>query len=396
MVTIDSDLQSWILPLKQEEYAQLEKSILEDGCRDALIVWNDTIIDGHNRYAICMAHDIPFRTVEKSFDNKDDVKIWMVYNQIARRNLNAFQTGELGERIRPLIAAKAKEKEITHTKDGYQKSDNPPIDTNKEIIKTTKLSHDTQSRIKKIVEKAPENIKQQLRNGDKSINEVYKDIKKEEKLQERREELAQKTTEAQKLPDTITLYHGDFLKEYEKLGKESIDCIITDPPYVNEWLDNYAGFAKASEYVLKPGGFLITYIGHIHMDKILEQMTPYLEYYWIVMLKHAGTNAAVHSRSVQCGMKPILIFNKSPRLKPKRYFNDVIIGTGKEKDAHEWQQGEEELRQLFEPFTDPGDLILDPFMGSGTTIAMAKKLNRRAIGFDIDEMNVAITNRRVS
>jgi len=90
----------------------------------------------------------------------------MVYNQIARRNLNAFQTGELGERIRPLIAAKAKEKEITHTKDGYQKSDNPPIDTNKEIIKTTKLSHDTQSRIKKIVEKAPENIKQQLRNGE--------------------------------------------------------------------------------------------------------------------------------------------------------------------------------------------------------------------------------------
>ena len=81
---------------------------------------------------------------------------------------------------------------------------------------------------------------------------------------------------------------------------------------------------------------------------------------------------------------------------PKRYFNDVIIGTGREKDNHEWQQGEEELRQIFEPFTDPGDTILDPFMGSGTTLAMAKKLNRIAIGFDINQENVDIVKGRLS
>jgi len=229
----------------------------------------------------------------------------------------------------------------------------------------------------------------------KAINTAYTELKKEEDLIKRREELAQKTEAAQKLPDTITLHHANFLIDYKLIPESSVDCIITDPPYVKEWLDNYGAFAEAAAYVLKPGGFLITYLGHIHMDKILAQMTPHLEYYWVAMLKHAGTNKAVHSRSVQCGMKPILIFNKSPRTKPKRYFNDVIIGTGKEKDAHEWQQGEEELRQIFEPFTDPGDTVLDPFMGSGTTIAMAKKLNRIAIGFDIDEQNVAIVKGRV-
>jgi hypothetical protein len=402
MVTIDPELQSWILPLKQEEYGELEKSILEDGCRDALVVWNDTIIDGHNRYAICMAHDIPFKVVDKSFENKDSVKFWMISNQIARRNLDSIQRIALVMKGEALIAQRAKEKQLASLKQGDKMPDlvNLPerenkIDTRKEVAAQAKVSEKTYAKGKEVLLKRPEAMNKII-SGETSIHKEYTEIKKEEKLEERRQELAQKTTDAQKLPDTITLYHGDFLKEYEKLGKESVDCIITDPPYVNEWLDNYAGFAKASEYVLKPGGFLITYIGHIHMDKILAQMTPYLEYYWIVMLKHAGTNAAVHSRSVQCGMKPILIFNKSPRLKPKRYFNDVIMGTGKEKDAHEWQQGEEELRQLFEPFTDPGDLVLDPFMGSGTTIAMAKKLNRRAIGFDIDGMNVAITNRRVS
>ena len=174
-----------------------------------------------------------------------------------------------------------------------------------------------------------------------------------------------------------------------------MDAIITDPPYIQEWLNNYGAFAEAAEYVLKPGGFLITYIGHIHMDQIIAQMTPHLDYYWVMMLEHSGHTAAVHSRGVMCAMKPILIFQKPPRTMPKRYFNDIVKGTGREKDAHDWQQGQEELRQIFEPFTDPGDLVLDPFMGSGTTLLMAKKINRRAIGFDIEEDNVNVTKGRL-
>lgn len=197
------------------------------------------------------------------------------------------------------------------------------------------------------------------------------------------------------LSDSIQLYHGDFLTDYKKIPEESVDCIITDPPYVKEWLDNYAAFAEASAYVLKPGGFLISYVGHIHLDRILSDMTSYLDYFWIMTLIHSGTTSAVHSRSVQCGFKPILVMNKPPRVQPKRYFNDVIKGSGKEKDAHEWQQGEEELRQIFEPFTDPGDIVLDPFMGSGTVLSMAKKMNRRAMGWDINKDNVDVVRGRL-
>jgi len=99
---------------------------------------------------------------------------------------------------------------------------------------------------------------------------------------------------------------------------------------------------------------------------------------------------------VMCGFKPILIFHKPPRMAPKRYFCDVILGTGREKSAHEWQQGEEELRQIFEPFTDPGDVVLDPFMGSGTVISMAHKMGRIGIGFDIDKDNVEIVKGRLA
>jgi len=218
--------------------------------------------------------------------------------------------------------------------------------------------------------------------------------RKEETLQRRREELAEKGAAVVKLPPSVQVYHGDFLKDYHILGEGSVDCIITDPPYVKDWLENYEGFARAAEYVLKPGGFLITYVGHIHLDRILDQMCRHLDFYWIAALKHAGTTKAVHSRSVMCGFKPILIFHKPPRMAPKRYFCDVILGTGREKSAHEWQQGKEELRQIFEPFTDPGDTVLDPFMGSGTVLDMAREMGRKAIGFDIDAVNVQIVRGR--
>jgi hypothetical protein len=271
-----------------------------------------------------------------------------------------------------------------------------PIDTRAEVAKIAGVSDNTIARVEKIVQKAPEEVKEKLRRGDLTINKVYNEIKREETLQKRREELVEKAKVVKALPDTIKVHHGDFLKDYPQIGAGTVDCIITDPPYVNEWLDNYEGFAKAAAHVLKPGGFLVTYVGHIHLDKILDQMCRHLDFYWIACLKHAGTTKAVHARSVTCGFKPILILQKPPRMQSKRYFCDVILGSGREKNAHEWQQGEDELRQIFEPFTDPGDTVLDPFMGSGTVLAMAKKLNRKAIGFDIDPMNVEIVRGRVA
>ncbi len=402
LLMIDPEFESLITPLKPDEYAELEKSILEEGCRDPIITWKGVIVDGHNRYTICRKHNLEFKTVERDFESRDDAKVWMIRNQIGRRNLNDYERSRLALKMKPLISKKAKENQACG-RGGVLLSQNSAkasekVDTRAELAKIAGVSHDTIARIEKIVQKAPEEVKEKLRRGDPgvSINKVFNDIKKEETLQRHREELAEKGAAVVKLPPSVQVYHGDFLKDYHILGEGSVDCIITDPPYVKDWLENYEGFARAAEYVLKPGGFLITYVGHIHLDRILDQMCRHLDFYWIAALKHAGTTKAVHSRSVMCGFKPILIFHKPPRMAPKRYFCDVILGTGREKSAHEWQQGKEELRQIFEPFTDPGDTVLDPFMGSGTVLDMAREMGRKAIGFDIDAVNVQIVRGRVA
>ena len=81
-LTIHPDLQSLIPPLSPEEYAQLEANILKDGCREALIVWQEEqiLLDGHHRYAICTHHDRPYHVQELSLPGFDAAKAWMIAN----------------------------------------------------------------------------------------------------------------------------------------------------------------------------------------------------------------------------------------------------------------------------------------------------------------------------
>ena len=88
---INEELKNLIPTIAQEEYKLLEQSIVKEGCRDNLIVWQNTIIDGHNRYEICTKHNVEFDTKEMDFEDIEEVKEWMINNQLARRNLTDQQ-----------------------------------------------------------------------------------------------------------------------------------------------------------------------------------------------------------------------------------------------------------------------------------------------------------------
>ena len=83
----DGEFKSLIPPLSAEERKQLEENILKDGCRDALVVWNGTIIDGHNRYEICTKHEIPFATRNILLRSREEAIAWICANQLGRRNI---------------------------------------------------------------------------------------------------------------------------------------------------------------------------------------------------------------------------------------------------------------------------------------------------------------------
>jgi hypothetical protein len=104
-IVVNEELKAYIDPLTPEEHEALERSLLAEGCRDALVLWGNVLVDGHNRYGICRQHGLPFRTVQHPhFRSLQDVQLWMIDQHLGRRSLSDFQRGVLALRKREIVA----------------------------------------------------------------------------------------------------------------------------------------------------------------------------------------------------------------------------------------------------------------------------------------------------
>ncbi|WP_288408534.1 hypothetical protein [uncultured Herbaspirillum sp.] len=192
-IVINEELKQYIDPLTPNEYAALERSLLAEGCRDALVLWGDVLIDGHNRYEICSKYELPFKTIQNdSFSSLDDVLLWMIDNQLGRRSVSDFQRGMLALRKRDIIAARTKAEATppkTATSDEHpapeggapeaeQASDDPwhaddntgRIKTREDIARAAGISSATIGQIDRIRKSAAPELVEAVRSGTISIN----------------------------------------------------------------------------------------------------------------------------------------------------------------------------------------------------------------------------------
>ena len=184
-ITINEELRSFIDPLTPVEYAALERSLLAEGCRDALVLWRDVIIDGHNRYDICRKHDIPFRTVANDkFDSLEDVMLWVIDNNLARRSVSDFQRGMLALRKKEIVAARAAQRaaaaapepESAETPAAATAAEpeadpnDPPWSTREDVAKAARVSANTLSQIERIRKTAAPELVQAVRSGTISVS----------------------------------------------------------------------------------------------------------------------------------------------------------------------------------------------------------------------------------
>jgi len=225
---IKEEFKKLIPALTQEEFKQLEENCLAEGIREAILTWNGFIIDGHNRYEIANKWNLDFQTKSKHFKDEEAVKEWMILNQFGRRNLSNYQRSVLALELESLFKEKAKEsksEKVSHYRNtGEVLANLPKPDTRKELSNVAGVGERTISMVKKIQEKAPEEVKAKLQTGEVSINQAYKEIKKEEKKEERIELINKQINEIE----------AGNLPELEGL----FDVISVDPPW------NYEGENK--------------------------------------------------------------------------------------------------------------------------------------------------------
>ena len=182
-LTVDPEFRDLIPPLNEEELKLLEASLVADGCESPLIVWNGVIVDGHNRYAICRKHEIPFAIQEKDFSSRDDAMLWMLRNQLGRRNLNNYQRVELVLKFEPLVKSAAEQRMMA----GKAANPVPTLaqgqtkgKTRDHLSEAAGVSHGTFAKAKKLVQSADEETKRELRAGKVTVNRAYTELLEKE------------------------------------------------------------------------------------------------------------------------------------------------------------------------------------------------------------------------
>jgi hypothetical protein len=191
---------------------------------------------------------------------------------------------------------------------------------------------------------------------------------------------------------------------------ESLDVIITDPPYPREYLSVYNDLANFAIHALKPGGSLIAMVGQYYLPDILVtlQKEP-LKYHWLSCYYIPGDTAKIWHRRIGASWKPLIWFVKGKYTGPWKKDvikdegipdkdnkgEDIFVGNGKDKKHHEWGQPVHDMVNIIEHFTQSGQMICDPFLGGGTTALASILCERPFIGSDSDPQSIETSRKRV-
>lgn len=192
------------------------------------------------------------------------------------------------------------------------------------------------------------------------------------------------------LDDRIKVLQGDFREVLNQdiVPDDSVDLIMTDPMYTLEFLPLWADLAQFASRVLKPGHLLVAYAGYFHLPRIIDSLEAHLNYIWLASVQYQRRNAVFPVKINSC-FKPVLIFSKG-KYQPGPdvdWLDDSFQGDPymDVKTESELQQGVGEFSYFIDCLTNPGDLVVDPFLGYGTCGIACKRTGRRFIGSEILE-----------
>ena len=212
---IDQEFKNLIPPLSESEYSLLEKEIIADGIRTPVDLWDDVIVDGHNRYEIATKHGLGCPSKGIEFQDKRAARIWIRKNQMARRNItDAWRIElELQNKAELVEIGKEKQGERTDLLSLNDKKLEPAHNTQKAIATTLKMSTGKVAQAE-YVKKNDTELWEKAKAGDVSIGGAYKEVTKKKRVEK-------------------VSIHNEALKKREVIDPVTTDydVIVIDPPW---------------------------------------------------------------------------------------------------------------------------------------------------------------------
>ena len=200
----------------------------------------------------------------------------------------------------------------------------------------------------------------------------------------------------------VEIREGDGIEELLKEEEESIDVIITDPPYLREYLHLYEDTAMAAKKVLKKGGSLLIILPHYAIPYVTLDMSVHLRWHWLISMDQARYNKKVQitQYGVFCNHKPIGWFTKGYRdIKGRKFIPDRFDALDENdkndhKEYHKWGQPLTWARFCLR-VAPVGGRVFDPFVGGGTTALAAYEGGFPFVGVDSDPESVEKARMRL-
>ena len=406
-IEIKEEFKKLIPALTKEEYKQLEDNCLEEGIREKIILWNNYIIDGHNRYNIAKQWNLEFETESKSFSSEEAVQIWMLDNQFGKRNLSDAQRYLNRNEKRKLLKEKGKQTQGLRTDllSIVDKKLKPEHNTRETIANELGWSSGKVAMADVVFKKATPEIEEKVLKNEITINQAYKEIKKEEKVN------LIKTTKEERQDvnkNQAIIYNESCIDFLQRFENNSVDLLLTDPPYSTD-LDNVEEFVNtwllnALDKVKETGRAFIC-IGAYPIE-IYSYLKVLLKTNWIV------DNPLVWTYRNTLGVTPKMKYNLNYQFVLHLYkeksnpldnritnemfsVQDINAPDGRVGDRyHTWQKPNELAIRLINHTTKENDIIIDPFACTGTFILNGANLGRKTYGCDIDKNAINIAYER--
>ena len=404
-------IEAAVLPaLSPDEYAQLLDSIRQRGVLQPLLITADhVLIDGHERWKAIQELGLsryPLRLLG-NLSEPERVELAIRVN-LERRHLSVAQRRELAARLLKADPSRTNRavagtvgcdhKTVGKVRGRLQQGGEiPKVDrasTGRDgktyHFPATSVEHPTVARIagkilSELGEDAPE--------GGASMRTLNKRLYEME-----REELLEGISPS--LPKDFKIHHLDFRRIGNRIAPNSVSLLVSDPPWLKEFDEHRKPFAETVFRILKPGGFAAVYCGHFYLKEFMDALCEAgMDYRWLVACVNEESMGAIRSSgSILTFWRPVLLFQKpGGKAKTPRLLRDLITTKTREKGLHEWQQPIEEAALFVKTLSDPGDLIADLCVCTGSVPAAVATIGegRRFIGCEIDGEMVKAAKRRV-
>lgn len=367
--------------LRDEEYEALKRDIQVRGVLVAVELDEDgNVLDGHHRVSIAMELGIDYPTVVRAGLTEDAKREHVLKLNLLRRHLTPIKWAQAFERL-------AEVRGVRLGVQGRQEEKTATVAVLAAEVGVSERTARDRLALWDEVKGDPDLVAELDENPAKEKN-----VRREKRERARKEALS--TAAPVVLPDRVDIFQGDFRTALADVADSSIDAIITDPPYPAEYLPLYEDLGWFAHRLLRDGGSLFVMSGQSYLPDIYRSLIDPLSYQWTVAYMTPGAHTQIWGRQVSSGWKPVVWLTKG------KYSGgfplDVVRSEIPDKEHHDWGQSETGMAALVERFTKPGDLILDPFLGAGTTGVVAVRLGRQFIGCDIDPLCVEQSRRRIA